>query len=785
MKQRNRHLLHSKKLSFSLLLISFFLQAKAQNMGPAVEQWRSFLPYYQVNALAYDAGQKIIYCATDYGFFSYNRIDGSMETYSKVNGMHDIGMSDVAFDGQTATVVLTYTNGNIDLFKNNRFTNIPDLKNSSVSGDKTIYSAMCHEGIGYLSTGLGLVLVNISKAEIKVTVPFYNGSLFATVYDAIITGNDIYAATSVGIFKTNIDNPFIQDYSGWDKLSTQAFRHLAYRNNHLYASAGAMVYEYQADSATFSLYYQAPNSQPVVKMDTAENGLWVSSNVDTLSGHSYLLNAQGQKTDSLPCQSPADVLAIPGGSVWYADNSDYHYPASNGLRERISATESKSYTPDGPVSASSFDISAYDGTIWLAHGGYDGTWNGLTNRAMFSVYKDNHWKNFSWLSDNSWVQDFVRILYNPADGHTYAGSLTGGLVDMAPDMSAQHYGDGYLPPTYGSTDLFSVSGLALDASGNLWMSSNGGQHELTVRTTDGHWYGMKPVSNNIGGTLPHSAADVLVDDYGQLWFMTTQSNGVVVYNDNGTPENTADDSYRLLRTGEGNGNLPNNSVSCLAKTKDGAIWIGTADGIGIVNCPGQVIERQCETSLTPVKFDEFAGEYLFVRQAVNALAVDGAGRVWVGTGSGVWLLTTENGDYKVVYRFTAENSPLPSDNIRRINIDPVTGDVYFSTDKGFVAFRSTATEASETSKSPILIYPNPVPSGYNGMIAVRGLPENSDVRFTDITGKLVYRTHANGGQATWNGADYTGHKVQSGVYLVFVVSKDGTQKETAKLIIQK
>ncbi|HET8573333.1 MAG TPA: two-component regulator propeller domain-containing protein [Edaphocola sp.] len=782
MKQRDRHFQRSKKIGFSLLLIAFFLQAKAQNQGPAVEQWRSFLPYYQVNALAYDAAQKIIYCATDYGFFSYNRADGSMETYSKVNGMHDIGMSDVAFDEQTGTVLLAYTDGNIDLFKDNRFSNIPDLKNSSISGDKTIYNAVCHEGIGYLSTGLGLVLINIPKAEIKVTVPFYNGSLFATVYDALVANDEIYAATSAGIFKTDIDNPFIQDYSGWDKLSAQTFRHLAYWNGHLFASEGSTVYEYQPGSNVFAVYYQAPET--VVHMDAASNGLWVSSNADTAAGHSYLVNGQGQKTDSLPCQSPAAVLAVPGGSVWYADNSDYHYPSNNGLRERISATESKSYTPDGPVAASSYDISAYEGTIWVAHGGYNDSWNGVKNRAMFSVYKDNHWKNFSWLSDNAWVQDFVRILYNPADGHTYAGSLTGGLVDVAPDLSFQNFGAGYLPPTYGSTDLFSVSGMALDASGNLWMSSNGGQHELTVRTTGGKWYGMNPVANNIGGNLPHSAADVLVDDYGQLWFMTTQSNGVVVYNDNGTPENTADDSYRLLRTGEGNGNLPSNSVLCLAKTKDGAIWIGTADGIGIVNCPGQVIEHQCEASLKAVQFDEYA-DYLFARQAVNALAVDGAGRVWVGTGNGAWLLSSESGDIKVVYRFTTDNSPLPSDNIQRINIDPVTGDVYFSTDKGFIAFRSTATEASETAKSSILVYPNPVPSGYHGMIAVRGLPENSDVRFTDITGKLVYRANANGGEAVWNGADYTGHKVQSGVYLVFVVSKDGTEKETAKLIIQK
>src|SRR5690606_33054955 len=138
-------------------------------------------------------------------------------------------------------------------------------------------------------------------------------------------------------------------------------------------------------------------------------------------------------------------------------------------------------------------------------------------------------------------------------------------------------------------------------------------------------------------------------------------------------------------------------------------------------------------------------------------------RKWVGTANGVWLIS-EDGE-KVIYRFSEDNSPLPSNQIRRINIDPVTGDVYISTSKGLVSFRSTATEGKEAIEDPLLVYPNPVPPGFSGMIAVRGLTENADVRITDISGQLVYRTKAFGGQAVWNGRDYTGHKVQSGVYL--------------------
>lgn len=784
MKNVYQHLLYSALL----FLIGWLFSAPVygQKDGPAIEQWRSFSPYFQVNALATDGSNEVIYCATEYGFFTYNRKDGSLESYSKVNGMHDIGMNDIAYDEQTGCALLAYTNGNIDIFKNNQFTNIPDLKNSQISGNKSIYAVTAQDGVGYLSTGIGLLVVNLPKKEVKYTVPFYSGSLFASVYNVVIQQNKIYAATSVGLFRTSIDNAFIQDYSSWNKLTNQVFSYLSFADNQLYAGSGDSVFVYRNNDSSFHLFYKA--NQEIAHLDADNNaGLWVSQlpGAGEESGHCYLLNAGGQKIDSLPCHSPQAVLSLSNGEIWYADNSNYQYPKDNGLRKKINATESESYTPDGPVSGISFDISAYDGVIWVAHGGHGSNWGNQGNRAMFSVYKDDHWKNFSWLSNNDWVQDFIRILYDPNTGHTFAGSLTGGLTDVAPDQNFHVYNEDYLPETYGNPGLYSVSGLTLDPSGNLWISSNGGIHELTVKTTDGHWYPMKQVSTNNGGSLPHSAADVIVDDYGQLWFITTQSNGVVVYDPNGTPENNNDDRYRLLKTGEGNGGLPTNNALSIAKTKDGAIWIGTSNGIGIVNCPGQVIDRQCEADQPVIKVDEFNGLF-FSGQAISALAVDGANRKWIGTGNGLWLLNTEGGgsEMKTVYRFTTENSPLPSNQIQRINIDPVTGDVYISTDKGFVSFRSTATEASATSKSDLLVYPNPVPSGYQGMIAVRGVPDNADVRFTDISGKLVYKTNAFGGQAVWNGKDYTGHKVQSGVYLVFIVGKDGTEKMTTKIIVQ-
>lgn len=69
-------------------------------------------------------------------------------------------------------------------------------------------------------------------------------------------------------------------------------------------------------------------------------------------------------------------------------------------------------------------------------------------------------------------------------------------------------------------------------------------------------------------------------------------------------------------------------------------------------------------------------------------------------------------------------------------------------------------------------FPNPVRPEYDGLIAIKGLVRDANVKITDISGRLVYETTAEGGQAIWNAKDYTGLRVKSGVYLVFSTSQE-------------
>ena len=198
-----------------------------------------------------------------------------------------------------------------------------------------------------------------------------------------------------------------------------------------------------------------------------------------------------------------------------------------------------------------------------------------------------------------------------------------------------------------------------------------------------------------------------------------------------------------------------------------------------MQCAPLAISSNCEVVLPIVQQDNFAG-YLFQNEQVKSIAVDGANRKLVGTNNGVWLIDAAG--EKIISRFTEDNSPLPSNSILSITINGKDGTVFIATANGLCSFRGTATEAG-TEGYTAKIFPNPVPSGYTGTIAIKELPRDAIVKITEPNGRLVFQTKALGGQAVWNGRDYRGNRVASGVYLVLATDEERKEHLAGKIVI--
>ena len=750
---------------------------QAQQLRPPVGQWNTYLPYGTV--LDFDSDGTTFFCVSSSAFFTYNTKDGGVTPYSKANGMSDVDMSKVGYDASTNMAVLIYQNGNIDLFKDGQFYNIPDFKITTVAGDKTIYDLYCNNGYAYISTGIGLLVVNLEKREIKETIPFFEGTSQGLNRASGGEGTNIYAATSVGLFRTQTSNPLMVNYASWERISTGNFSFVCQSGQNVYTVIGDVVYLLQ-NNVPVPVHNI---SNEIVRIQPAAGGdLWVlTQGRNGAAPYIMKINASGAIQDSIPNFYANAFMDIGDGTYWTSDG----YAGLKKRSAQSSSNDWQSTYPPGPYTNGAFGVWANNGEFWVAHGSRGlSDWFLKLNQDYMAKYFNGDWRLFKWdmlaATNTPYAfTDALNVVKDESSADAYVAMYNGGIAKVDKDYHITVYKQGFLESNIdGDTASYRCTDVALDVDNNLWITQSTVQNVLKVKTKAGAWYSYRVPGVNHGASL-------LIDDLGQKWFAAgTTGGGLAIYNDNNTLDNPADDRSIVLRSGSGSGNLPNNRVLSIAKDKDGAIWVGTSSGIAIYNCDLDIRNGICDAYLKPLQTEGYNfANYMFEGIAVNAIAVDGGNRKWIGTDVGLFLLSDDAED--IIAQYTEGNSPLLSNTIINIDIDPTLGTVFVSTDKGLCSFGGAATEGGSTIADQLLVYPNPVPSGYNGMIAIKGMTAASNVKITDINGQLVYQGSSTGGQIAWNGMDYTGRRVQSGVYLVFVVSKDGTQKGTGKFIIHE
>ncbi|MGZ3881489.1 MAG: type IX secretion system anionic LPS delivery protein PorZ, partial [Flavisolibacter sp.] len=465
---------------------------------------------------------------------------------------------------------------------------------------------------------------------------------------------------------------------------------------------------------------------------------------------------------------PSNAISV-NNSYWVADRYDGLSSWSNNSYE--------SYKLNSPEDIATGAMTVYNNRFYAAAGTVNDSWNYQYNRNGIYKLDDGTWTNYNQFNFPilDTMMDFITVAIDLGDGSIWGGSFGGGLLHVKTNNQFDIYKQNSpIGQTVGDPGSYRVSGLTFDTDGNLWISNFGADHQLHVLRKNGSWKSFSVpffLSNN-------AAAQIIIDDENQKWITSPLGNGLLVFNDNNTIDNTGDDRWKLLKMGNGLGNLPSNEVLSIAKDRSGFIWVGTTDGVAILQCPQETFGSGCDAIWPVIKDGSFAN-YLFKGQEVRSIAVDGADRKWMATSSGAWLINAD-GD-KVIEHFTEENSALLSNDIKGIAIDGKTAEVFFGTAKGICSYRGTATNAEET-RNNVLVFPNPVPPSYNGNIGIRGLPDNSIVKITETSGRLVYQTRATGGQAVWNGKDYTGRQAASGVYLVIAEDDNKQDKVVTKIV---
>ena len=761
-----------------LLIFSGFIQVFAQQVP--IGQWRDELPYTYINSLT-DAGTRI-YASTPYAVFYFDKEDNSVVRITKISGLSDIGISSINYNKEYKTLVIAYSNANIDLIKNNTIINISDIKRKPILGNKTINNIYFIGKDAYLSCGFGIVVLDISKEEIRDT--YYIGKDGSQVNVLAMTKDQhdtLFAATEKGIYKAWVKDPNLANFASWKKDSridsTATYNTITWFAGKVFVNkkVGSVptdtIYSYSNGAWT---RWQGEVNNPVMYLGSNDKYLVITYN--------YFVKVYNTNleffTNVAAAAFPQEAMADKDGLIWVGD-------AYSGLSSYNPADYVLNHVNlSGPLTALAFSMTSRGNELYIAPGGRDGSFIPIYTQAQVYHFTNTDWKNMAGYNNPILAQshDVVTIAIDPNDNrHVFAGTYGRGLLEIYNDSVIRRftYGNSTLRNhTASDTSDIRVGGVAYDASGNLWVVTSHNNSCLSMKKGD-KWTGFNiPVVNE------NDLGQILIDKHGQKWIQmrygTMNPNSLMVFDDNGTPDNPGDDQSRLLNSAAGSGNIPGTTVLSMAEDNKGEIWIGTEKGVAVFYAPENVFSGQNFDAQRILVTQGLNVQYLLENETVTAIAVDGANQKWIGTDRGGVFLFSEDGT-KQIYHFTAENSPLLSNHITCIALNK-DGDVFYATDKGVVSFRASATPGGDSNEN-VYAFPNPVRADFEGYIAVKGLVNNAQVRITDINGTLVYSTRAEGGQAVWNGKNFDGKKARSGVYLVYAANDTGTEKVVTKILI--
>lgn len=267
------------------------------------------------------------------------------------------------------------------------------------------------------------------------------------------------------------------------------------------------------------------------------------------------------------------------------------------------------YNPGDPFSLSYNIITAI--AMDQSDGVWVGTDGGSLNRLDFSTGRATHYLGSSdrdgVLSDNQ-----IKALYVSEDGIVWVGTTAGLNSFMPPSSWFTHYPikvDDAGRPIYAS-----ITSIAGDAEGNLWLGTEGSgllKFDRRVGEVVGYY---NHVSNDPDSLSSNTVLTVFVDSFAQVWVGTAfgldrldrVSGRFTHYT------NQPDDPQTLN----------DNTVFSIYEDRSGVIWVGSAGGLSKLDTASGIFTQYREK-------DGLPNEY------VCAILEDDRGYLWMSTNRGL------------------------------------------------------------------------------------------------------------------------------------------------------
>lgn len=766
------------------ILLSLYLITTGISAQKSVGEWTSYLAYYTTDNVS--EGNNHIFAVANGSLYSYNKEDNSIIHYSKQTGLNDNDINHISFNPTVNTLLITYSNGNIDLLGEDGIYNISSLLDNSSITDKTINNIYLDKELAYLSTNFGVIALDMSKKEIKDTY-----KLNKNIYAVAINSNFIYAATSEGLVYASLDSNLL-DYNVWTSypLSTSEFDKNSI-SQICFFQDNLCLFVNQTDNK--GIYYQ--------QKDGTINNLLKNNSLKSMVLQNnkliFYTNTDLYIYSSLSDKDIINVETINGISSVKDPNTFWIASGTNGIKgiqkknnKYEIILENTNSDTEYPKRNFNYFMTTYDNKLYIV-GGYRWT-DRIWRAGTLMIYDNEKWFNLDEYTVNKqtpeYCQDYTGVAVDPRDpSHYYVSTYGEGIIEFKDNQFVQlfHHKNSPLETIYPDGNKTSqykyirIGGVTFDKKGNLWATNCSVKDAIKVLKADGTWSSLYYSDF----TNVNMADKITITSDNKKWINVPYSDDASIYviNDNNTIDDTSDDQTRRIKTFiDINGTIDVSGYFCVTEDKNGQIWVGTNRGPIIVTNSSNLDQIR---GTRIIREGADGPYYLLDGEQINAIAVDGGNRKWIATQSSGVFLVSEDG-LETIHNFTTANSPLPSNQINSLAINEQTGEVFIGTEKGLVSYMGDATEGSE-DYSDVYAYPNPVRPEYNDHVTIVGLMENSNVKITDLKGNIIYQGKSAGGTFTWDCRSRKGGRVATGVYLVLSATPEAKESVVTKIMVVK
>jgi len=757
------------KIFFLFLSINSF----AQN-----QLWKGYYSYNEIRAIAPAASS--IYFATDNGVFKWDETEESVEIYNSINGFKAFDISSIGYSPGFNKILIGNTNGQVAIIDANtkKTFYLNDIVNKSSIPDnlKAINDIFIKDGYAYLATKYGISMIRLNDNTFGDSYFIGNSGEYTSILQLTIVEDYIYALTEdFGIKRIATSNQNKIDFSQWEIFNAEKWLSIANLDGVLVGVKEDLSLNRFDNNVPVSVgsvyggFYRITAFNKELTVVTHEVIRLYNQNLSMQN--EFIFNSE---TGRFNC-------GLVKNGIYYAGTKE-----NGAIIVSPNSKEKHVISPSGAKSNNAYKMIQNNNDFYVIYGGMEVEFQPIYQSYGLSKY--NASKGWEYLnSDKIYnVRSTNYVSFNPRKkGQIYVSSFLDGLVDVTLNNSNFSESNSELfnylnsPLNYvvdGSYNSTRVSGPNFDKAGVGWITNSWSNTPLKSFDLNGNWknYSFEQFFASTSNPQASEKFGVPVIDKNNTKWVGSNNNGLFAFNE--TRNN------KTLRIASGNqGNLPSLHINTLAIDNNNQLWIGTGYGIRVLSSVDQFINSNSLTTNPIIILQDGIAEELLYQQQILKITVDGANNKWVSVaGAGVFQFSP-NGQ-ETLQRFNMQNSPLPSNDITDILVDGKSGEVFFVSNKGIVSLSNFITETSE-SLSNVKVFPNPVRPDFTGEVKITGLITGANVKITDVAGNLVFEKKAEGGTVLWNTYNFSGAKVASGVYMVFIASADGEDTTIKKIMI--